>query len=372
VAFVLPALNGGGAERAALNLHHHSHLDTRLLVERAGGDLSEDPMAADAISLDLTTRTGRGARTARLARVLREVHPSVVVAVLSPLTVGFAAKLSRSRVIYWTQNPPYFIPGFRASGSGPLGRLGLHTLARFADVVASASPGLTADWTSAGVLESKCAVLPNGVELPHDPPSPQGHRDSTTLRLLSIGRLVAQKRHDLLVRALARIRVQRPAELTILGRGELEGDLRALAESLGVADHVHFPGFVTDTTRYLAASDIFVLASDFEGFGNVIVEALGHGLPVVCTDAPYGPRFIAGDCRAVQLVPPGDADAIARAALSVAEKGCARWAVEAHTRALAFSMRRVVDHFETLVAQTIRGGPLPVWHDSSTPFETRA
>jgi glycosyltransferase involved in cell wall biosynthesis len=366
VAFVLPSLNGGGAERAALNLHHYSSLDTRLIVERAAGDLLADPMALDAISLDLPVRAGRTARVARLARSLRQLQPSVVVAVLSPWTVGLAARSSKSHVVYWLQNPSYFMPGIERDNQTPGGRLGLRTLARLADAIAGAAPGLTDEWAKAGVPASKLAVLPNGIELPLEPLRSQSHRDSQILRLLTIGRLAPQKRHDLLIRALAQIRTHRPAELTVLGRGNCESELRALAESLGVADYVHFAGFVSEPSRYLASTDIFVLGSDFEGFGNVIVEALGYGLPVVCTDAPYGPRFIAGDCPAVRLVQPRDPSAIADTVLSVAEQGCGKWIADARARAAEFSVQRVCSHFDLLVEQMICEGQLPVWQDSSS------
>lgn len=365
VVFVLPTLNGGGAERAALNLHHYTSLDTRVIVERAEGDLLQDPMAADVLFLCLTPETGRAARVRRLAGALRQLKPSVVVAVLSPLTVGLAARWSGSQVIYWLQAPSYFIPGMRQDRQSIRGHLGLRTLGRLADVIAGAAPGLTDEWAKAGVPVSKLAVLPNGIELPPEPPDSTPRRDSQILRLLTIGRLAPEKRQDILIRALNQIRRHRPAELTVLGRGERESDLRALAESLGVADYVHFAGFVTEPAQYFATTDIFVLGSDFEGFGNVIVEALAHGLPVVCTDVPYGPRFIAGDCPAVRLVPPRDPSAIADAVLAVADEGCERLSTEAYARSAQFSVRRVCTHFELLVERLICEGQLPVWQDSS-------
>lgn len=366
-AFVLPSLNGGGAERAVLNLHGRCALRTRVIVERAQGDLRSDPLAEDVVDLDLPPGSGRLTRIAALARALRELRPAVVVAVLSPLTGGLAARASGTPAVFWLQNPPYFMPGIRERTRRVDGRLGLRALAGLADAVAGATPGLCDEWAAAGVARRKLTVLPNGLELPATAPQHRRIEGGSTLRLLSIGRLAEQKRHDILIRALAEILSRRSAQLTILGRGPLEAPLRELARSLGVADRVHLPGFRGDPAPYLAAADIFVLASDFEGFGNVIVEALAHGLPAVCTDAPYGPRFIAGDCRAVTLVARRDPGELARAVLSVAAEERAGRAGEAHARAHAFSLARVSAHFEALVERVRAGGPLPVWNTEQVP-----
>ena len=80
------------------------------------------------------------------------------------------------------------------------------------------------------------------------------------------------------------------SELMIVGSGELETSLRQLAGELGIADKVIFAGFQSDPTPFYLSADLFVLSSDYEGFGNVIVEALAQGLPVVSTDCPSGRR----------------------------------------------------------------------------------
>jgi glycosyltransferase involved in cell wall biosynthesis len=126
---------------------------------------------------------------------------------------------------------------------------------------------------------------------------------------------------------------------------------------------VTFAGFASDPGPYLRAANVFVLASDFEGFGNVIVEALAAGLPVVCTDALHGPRFIRGDCRAVTLVPRDDPRALADATIKAAQAAGPALAYEAHSRARAFSVERVSAHFDRLVQCVISGAPAPAWSD---------
>jgi glycosyltransferase involved in cell wall biosynthesis len=99
---------------------------------------------------------------------------------------------------------------------------------------------------------------------------------------VGIGRLMPQKNFELLVEAFARI--ARPDDrLTIVGEGPLREAIEALTRTLGVSDQVHLPGYRRDVENWLADADAFVLSSDFEGIGNVVVEALAAGVPVVAT-----------------------------------------------------------------------------------------
>ena len=131
--------------------------------------------------------------------------------------------------------------------------------------------------------------------------------------ILGAGRLEPQKDFPTLIRAFALLRRERPSRLVILGKGGQRGQLHSLAEELGVAGEVSFPGFVDNPYAYMARSRLFVLSSAWEGFGNVLVEALAVGVPVVATDCPSGPREILQDGRYGALVPVGDVPALASA-----------------------------------------------------------
>jgi glycosyltransferase involved in cell wall biosynthesis len=169
-----------------------------------------------------------------------------------------------------------------------------------------------------GLSPDRFSVIHNPVRL-RDTPSFESLADAEALwgvprgaRLISVGKFKAQKNHPLLLRAFARL--SRPdARLMLVGSGDGEPALRQLAAELGVAERVIFAGFKADPTPFYATSDLFVLASDYEGFGNVIVEALRCGVPVVATDCRSGPREILDDGKYGRLVPVGDADALAEA-----------------------------------------------------------
>jgi glycosyltransferase involved in cell wall biosynthesis len=138
--------------------------------------------------------------------------------------------------------------------------------------------------------------------------------------ILAAGRLAEQKAFDVLLQAFARVRQQRPCRLMILGEGELRTKLAALAATLGIREDVALPGFVTNLPAYMRQAKVFALSSAFEGFGNVLVEAMAVGTPVVSTDCPSGPRDILHAGRYGALVPVGDSEALANAILATLDK----------------------------------------------------
>ena len=131
--------------------------------------------------------------------------------------------------------------------------------------------------------------------------------------VLGVARLAVQKDYATMLRAFARVRARRAIRLLILGEGRQRARLEALARQLGVADDVSMPGHVADPLAYMARAAVFALSSIYEGFGNVLVEALACGRAIVSTDCPGGPREVLDDGRYGQLVPVGDAAAFAAA-----------------------------------------------------------
>jgi glycosyltransferase involved in cell wall biosynthesis len=99
----------------------------------------------------------------------------------------------------------------------------------------------------------------------------------------------------------------------ILGEGEERQPLEALARELRLDADVALPGFVSNPYAYMKRAAVFAASSRWEGFGNVLVEAMACGAPVVSTDCPSGPREILEGGRHGLLVPVGDAQALARA-----------------------------------------------------------
>ena len=131
--------------------------------------------------------------------------------------------------------------------------------------------------------------------------------------ILGVGRLIRDKNFGLLLKAFKRLNEELSARLIILGEGRERSRLERLSKRLGVQERVAFPGFKTNPYRYMAASDLVALSSDREGFGNVLVEAMACGTPVVSTNCRSGPSEILEEGKWGSLVPVGNALELARA-----------------------------------------------------------
>jgi glycosyltransferase involved in cell wall biosynthesis len=131
--------------------------------------------------------------------------------------------------------------------------------------------------------------------------------------VLAVGRLTDVKDHETLIRAFARLRHSHPARLVVLGEGPRRTELVALTRALCIADDVDFPGFVENPFAFMRRAAMVVQSSRWEGFSNVLVEAMAVGTPVVSTDCPDGPAEILEGGRWGRLVPVGDVPRLAAA-----------------------------------------------------------
>lgn len=135
--------------------------------------------------------------------------------------------------------------------------------------------------------------------------------------IMAAGRLEDVKDFKTLINAFSRIREDINSKLIIAGVGSQLNNLKSLVSSKGLNNDVIFLGFVDNLTDYLLQSDLFILSSKYEGFGNVLVEALACNLPIVSTDCPYGPSEILEDGKYGALVPVGDYEAMARESINI-------------------------------------------------------
>ncbi len=142
-----------------------------------------------------------------------------------------------------------------------------------------------------GVQADRVLVVYNACDAAAVRAKAQEDAETPERYLVTSGRLVGQKAQDVLLRAFARYRRNDPdMRLVILGTGSDETKLRELSADLGIADAVDFRGFEKNPFPWIARADAFVLSSRYEGFPNVILEALALGVPVIAADCAYGPR----------------------------------------------------------------------------------
>lgn len=162
------------------------------------------------------------------------------------------------------------------------------------------------------VVQKRAVILPNSLNPDFIRPRYEGKREE---RIVSVGRMDANKNHEMMIRAFAALAERYPAyTLTIYGEGELRGHLEALAAELGVADRVFLPGVIPDVARQTRRAALFLLTSYSEGVSNALIEALAGGLPVIATDVPSGGTVeLITDGMNGLIIPAGDGKALEQA-----------------------------------------------------------
>ena len=217
-----------------------------------------------------------------------------------------------------------------------------------------------------GLHDRPVAVVPYAAVIPdvsQDRIRPALSNPDDPVRLLFVGRLVERKGVEVLVRALARLRHARDAELVIVGSGNREDSVRRTAALEGVSDHVHFRGFVTAErlAQEYADADIFVLPAvvdsrgDTEGLGVVLLEAMAYERPVVASRAGGIPDIVI-DGETGWLSDPGDSEVLARRILQVISDPdeARRVAAQGKRRAEArFSWDRILEETGAVYASAV-------------------
>ena len=172
--------------------------------------------------------------------------------------------------------------------------------------------------------------------------------------ILAIGRLVRQKRFDLLIRAFREVLSELDARLIIAGEGPERESLQRLAKDLGIGEKISLVGFQANPYAFLSKADVFVLSSSYEGLPMVLLEALACGTPVISTDCKSGPREILDNGRCGLLVPEGDEGALAEGIVRLVRDKALQEALShlGKKRARDFSIDEVFKQYERVIYQS--------------------
>ena len=404
IVFLMDNLSGGGAERVMLSLalgFADLGYEVDLLVCEMRGELCASiPNGVNLIALQPTgllaglwaaLRSHRGGagkilsyivsnhKIPRSFRFIRGIsdylqarRPAVILSVLAKSNVNAVLAVAlagvETRICLGVQifMSTRYQEGLKF-GQGQFHKmvpLLRHCYAR-ADSVIAASQGVAEDTASfLGIDPGRLHVVYNPVhvaglaEVMEEPLRHPWFTPGAAPVLLGIGRLVDQKNFPLLVEAFAKVRQHIDARLVIIGGDESScaqmaqrQRLQALAVELGVGGDVDLPGYRPNPYPYLKAAGVFVLSSDYEGFGNVLIEALLAGCPVVSTDCPSGPSEILDDGQYGILVPVNDSDSLADAIVEALAVEPQR--DKLRQRGREFSLDRAVDGYH----QLFFGGP---------------
>ena len=363
IALYLPNLHGGGAERMMVNLsrgfaQRGVHIDL-VLAAVEGPYLAHVP--SDVQVVDLAS-SGVMSSLPKFVRYLRRARPQTLLvtlnhaAVVALLAVRFAGVPTR----VFVRESNMMFPGDVKSLKVKTLRFSVKRLYPWAAGHIGVSEGVSRDVQRfASVSPEKVHTIYNPVvtdDLKQQAQAPLNHpwfsADAPPV-LLAAGRLTKQKDYPTLIRAFAEVRALRPARLMILGEGEQRAELEALIAALGLQGDVSLPGFVDNPFAYMAQADLFVLSSAWEGLPGVLIQAMACGCPVVSTDCPSGPREILEGGRYGPLVPVGDVQGLADAALRTLERNVS--SAELKARASDFSVGAISDQYlEVLLPERAR------------------
>jgi GalNAc-alpha-(1->4)-GalNAc-alpha-(1->3)-diNAcBac-PP-undecaprenol alpha-1,4-N-acetyl-D-galactosaminyltransferase len=322
IAFVIPGLGPGGAERVASLLCNfwagQNHSVTLITFEAAAPfhklyetvtlrQLDVDAGQRGVIAKLVTNFR----RISRLRGLLRELRPDTVVAFTTDANVVTlcAASGLGVPVVISERNQP------ERPGLGRVHKLARAICYRFARAIVVQTEPI-ADWVRAR-FRIQVYIIPNPVLLGPariESAAPDKHAGGQARLLISVGRLTHQKGFDLLIESFARLAVKHPDwRLVIHGEGPARASLEQLRDTGPCGARIALPGLTRDIQAALDAASLFALPSRFEGYPNALLEALGAGLPVVATACPGGTVEILAEGAYGMLVPPDDIGALTAA-----------------------------------------------------------
>jgi len=297
VLFLIPTLTAGGAERVIITLL--KNIDrTRFALKIAVVDTREevfvDEIPEDVEFIDLEARRVRYA-VGKIIYLIWKVRPDVVFSTLGHLNLllGMALPLLPRHIRYIVRETNVVSSGLMKYRYRKLWEALYVLYYRKHDLVICQSLDMRDDlMTNYKIPKEKTIIINNPVDT--DTIRELAGRSSVDpggriggIRLVAAGRLVDQKGFDILIRAIALLR-NPDIHLVILGEGPLKDELLELSRSCGVEAQVSFAGYQKNPYAWFANADAFVLSSRYEGFPNVVLEALACGTPVIATPAPGG------------------------------------------------------------------------------------
>jgi len=325
ILFVLPALEAGGAERVMLAIAgalarrgEHCHV-----AAFRGGPL--EAIVPEGVALTLIPARTAWRGSGRLRALIQRLGPRCV---LSSVTNANLATMWATR---WMRNAPRVVLReanltSKDSASGSLAKrlstlAGVRLLYGRANRLVALSPEMAEELHAAsGVARERIAVIPNPWLRRDAPRGDAGGSDfrlGTSRNLLACGRLDRQKDYPTLLAAFARLAVECDAGLTIVGSGPREAEIRALAGEMGLAGRVEIRNYEPDPTVLMRQADAFVSSSLWEGFPNVVLEAICEGCPVVSTRSSDAVLELVDSEDIGRVVPVGDPEALAQALRAV-------------------------------------------------------
>jgi glycosyltransferase involved in cell wall biosynthesis len=329
IAIFLRCLYEGGAERVMLNLAR-SFIERNLkvdfvLVTADGSFMTQIPPEIRLIDLKAPSKLSI---LPKLVQYLQQEHPATLlaalhypseIAIIAKRLAGVSTKVVVSEHNQLSQEAKH-VPQLSARFTPLAAKL----FYPWADRIIAVSEGVAKDLADLTRIPSeRIQVIYNPVVVPEifskaeEPVVHPWFQSGEPPVILGVGRFYPQKDFSTLIRAFTLVRKVQPARLVLLGgSGPEEARLKALIGELDLEAEVAMLGYAENPYAYMAKAGVLVLSSIFEGFGNVLVEAMAVGTPVVSTNCKSGPAEILANGKYGLLTPVGDPQAMADAILT--------------------------------------------------------
>ncbi|MFC7041692.1 glycosyltransferase [Halonotius sp. GCM10025705] len=354
ISLFIPRMAGGGAEKIILklskSLNDRGYDVDLVLVDQSGAYIDEVPDDVHIVELDasrtLTTLP-------KLALYLRRTSPDSLLTTLnhSNLIAIWAKTLSRSvtRVLIRQAN----IPSVEAQNTCGLNitHILMKIFYSWSDQIIAISEYCREDLIeNYGANPESTIKIYNPVDINEIDTLKKENLEfeiKSQYHIVAAGRLSPEKDFETLLRSFYFLSRSVDAELTILGEGEMEENLKKLSNKLEISGRVTFTGFVSNPYKFMRSADVFVLSSKSEGFGNVLIEAMACETPVVSTNCPGGPSEILQNGKYGKLVPVGHPKELYKAISSMLTMPTNGSALR--SRAEEFDMNHIVDEYEEII-----------------------
>lgn len=293
ILLLIPALNAGGAERVMVTLANEwsKTEEVSLIVFNDGKCFYNLDQSVQLLPMQLMPPQNKILRMLsipiieikRFVRIFKEIHQGNYDFTLSfcyttnIFVTVVAMFLKKEKIFISERNDPYEYPIWL--------RMIINKFYNHSSMIICQNQVVEEYFYNQKFKNSLC-VLPNPVNF-ND--IPYGRPENVMKEFVNVGRLIEQKNHRLLIEAFYEVNMQYPDWiLRIYGIGPLETELKNLINLRGIQDKVHLMGVIPKVMFKVNESSIFVLSSNFEGFPNVLIEAMATGLPVVSTNFKTG------------------------------------------------------------------------------------
>lgn len=295
--FMIPTLRGGGAERVIttlLKFVDRSRFKLYLAIVDTSQAIYLSDLPNDVELIDLQCSRVRYALP-KIIKLIWKLRPNTVFSTLGHLNLALAMArpFLPNNVRYIARETTIVSHGIQNYRQPCLWAWLYRRFYKNHDLVICQSQAMQSDLVEQfSFPKNQSEVIYNPLDVEHirikaSEPITCPATTPGTIKLIAAGRLCEVKGFDLLIDAIAQL-ADPCIHLTLLGTGPLENQLKKQAQQKGIAEQVYFAGFQPNPYAWMAKADAFVLSSRYEGFPNVVLEALACGIPIIATPAPGG------------------------------------------------------------------------------------